>query len=196
MKEWLRWEWIRSGLPLNQANQACRVKNAATRKYLTQDHNWYFPPATAFQSIADYANTHGHAEGCPYFSLDGMNPLTAEEWTRMRAKFNLELGVTNVWSEGSVRGKERIRSPLGTFIHANQKPMRLIKRIITSSSSAHDVVWEPFGGLCTTAVVSADLGRQCFSAELLPTYFSAAATRLKESRHLQLIQDNGISLTS
>lgn len=45
MKEWLRWEWIRAGLPLNRANEACGVRNAATRKYLTQDHLWYFPPA-------------------------------------------------------------------------------------------------------------------------------------------------------
>lgn len=43
-KSWLRAEWQRSGLPLNQANEACGVKNAATRKYLTNDWLWYWPP--------------------------------------------------------------------------------------------------------------------------------------------------------
>lgn len=51
MKEWLRWEWTRAGLPLNRANEACGVRNAATRKYLTQDHLWYFPPPEAFQQV-------------------------------------------------------------------------------------------------------------------------------------------------
>ncbi len=189
MKEWLRWEWTRSGLPLNRANEACEVKNAATRKYLTQDHMWYFPPPSAFQMLADFANTHGHAEGRPYFSLDGVSPLTAEEWRRMRSKFNLELGVTNVWKEGAVRGEERVRQNDGSrkFIHANQKPKRLIRLIIEASSIAEDVVWEPFGGLCTAAVVSADLGRRCFSAELLPKYFSAAVRRLQDCEQLRLI---------
>lgn len=44
MQQWLRREWLRSGLPLNKTNEACGVKNAATRKYFTDDHLWYFPP--------------------------------------------------------------------------------------------------------------------------------------------------------
>lgn len=40
LKEWLRAEWMRSGLPMYQANAACGVKNAATCKYLTACHLW------------------------------------------------------------------------------------------------------------------------------------------------------------
>jgi site-specific DNA-methyltransferase (adenine-specific) len=36
-KDWLRREWLRSGLPFSKANVACGVKNAATRKYLTKE---------------------------------------------------------------------------------------------------------------------------------------------------------------
>jgi len=32
-KQWVRHEWARSGLSLQRANEACGVKNAATRKY-------------------------------------------------------------------------------------------------------------------------------------------------------------------
>ena len=53
LKEWVRSEWERSGLPLYQANAACGVKNAATRKYLTKCHLWYFPPPEAFEMLAD-----------------------------------------------------------------------------------------------------------------------------------------------
>ena len=43
MRDWLRHEWKRAGLPMALANAACGVKNAATRKYLTADHLWYVP---------------------------------------------------------------------------------------------------------------------------------------------------------
>ncbi len=190
MKEWLRWEWMRAGLPLHRANEACGVRNAATRKYLTRDHVWYFPPPEAFQRLARHANTHGDPGGRPYFSLDGEAPLTADEWERMRSRFSLELGVTNVWKEAAVRGKERVRRTdgSGTIIHANQKPVRLIRRIVEATSTPGDVVWEPFGGLCTTAVVSNDLGRKCFSAEILPEYASAAFARLQNHHPLRLVQ--------
>ena len=45
LQEWLRKEWSQTGIPLNRTNEACEVKNAATRKYFTTDSLWYFPPA-------------------------------------------------------------------------------------------------------------------------------------------------------
>lgn len=55
MKEWLRYEWERTGLPFSKTNEACGVKDAATRKYFTKCHLWYMPPAEAFEKIAIYA---------------------------------------------------------------------------------------------------------------------------------------------
>src|SRR5438445_1918433 len=108
MQEWLRHEWQRTGLPLNLANEACGVLNAATRKYLTADHLWYYPPPEAFQRLVDYANLHGEASGRPYFSKDGKRPITATEWTRLRAKFACPVGLTNVWRHPQVAGAERV----------------------------------------------------------------------------------------
>ncbi len=75
----------------------------------------------------------------------------------------------------------------GKFVHANQKPEKLIWRIIDATSEPGDVVWEPFGGLCTAAVVCADSGRECYSAELLPEYHAAAVRRLKDNFQLRLV---------
>ncbi|MFQ5915681.1 MAG: site-specific DNA-methyltransferase, partial [Nitrospinota bacterium] len=108
MQEWLRHEWLRTGLPLRLANEACGTLNAATRKYLTVDHLWYYPPPDAFQRLIDYANRNGNPEERPYFSVDGKRSLTATEWSKMRAKFNCEVGISNVWREPQVGGKERI----------------------------------------------------------------------------------------
>lgn len=177
LKEWVRHEWERSGLTFSEANQACGVKNAATRKYLTKCHLWYFPPPEAFELLAQHANRHGKPEGKPYYSLDGVNPATAEEWAKMRAKFHCGVGITNVWREPPVRGEERIKD-LYKSVHMNQKPLRLLEQMIVASSDQDDVVWEPFGGLCSTAVAALNTGRQCYSAEILEDYYRAALNRL------------------
>src|SRR5436309_458335 len=67
MKQWLRAEWQRSGLPLSLTNAAAGVANAATRKWFTQCHLWYMPPGSAIERLAQYANDHGAADGRPYF---------------------------------------------------------------------------------------------------------------------------------
>ena len=177
LKQWVRHEWERSGLTLNEANLACGVKNAATRKYLTKCHLWYFPPPEAFELLAQYANRHGRPKGRPYYSLDGVRPATAEEWAKMRAKFHCDVGITNVWREPPVRGEERIKDAHKS-VHMNQKPLRLLEQMILASSNEDDVVWEPFGGLCSTAIAALNTGRQCYSAEILEDYYRAALTRL------------------
>ena len=104
MQQWLRHEWQRTGLPFSKTNEACGVKNAATRKYFTKDHLWYFPPPATIERIAIYANQYGLPTEWPYFSIDGKSSVTVQEWSRMRSKWNHIHGVTNVWSEPAVRG--------------------------------------------------------------------------------------------
>jgi hypothetical protein len=177
MKQWLHAEWIRSGLPLYLTNKAGGVANAATRKWFTQCHLWYFPPPENLEAIAAYANEHGRPTDRPYFSLDGTRPLTADAWEPMRAKWNHVHGLTNVWSEPAVRGGERLKTGLKS-LHGNQKPLKLMERIIAASSDEGDVVWDPFGGLASGAIAASNLGRRCFSAELNPDFYRLAVERL------------------
>ena len=184
MQQWLRHEWLRSGLPLYKANTACGVANAATRKYLTADHLWYFPPPEAFEQLALYANAHGRAAGRPYFSADGKAPITASTWRRYRAKFTCPLGVTNVWKHPQVNGAERVNGSRSSMrwkfksLHGSQKPLALVDLTIQVCTDRGDVVWEPFGGLCPAAVCSLRNGRVCHSAEIVPEFYNAATKRL------------------
>ncbi|MFQ6016649.1 MAG: DNA methyltransferase [Kiloniellaceae bacterium] len=180
LKMWLRKEWERSRLPLYKTNEACGVKNAATRKYFTQCHLWYFPPPEKMIALAEYAAKHGRPTERPYFSLDGKTPLTEMQWARLRAKWNHIHGITNVWREPAVRGAERLKGKGLKCLHMNQKPLKLIERIILASTDPGDVVWEPFGGLCSSAVASMRTGRQCYSAEVIRDYFRVAAKRVTE----------------
>jgi site-specific DNA-methyltransferase (adenine-specific) len=181
MKEWLRREWDRSGLPLTLANEACGVKNAATRKYFTRCHRWYCPPPPAFEKIAAYVNQRGREAGRPYFSTDGARPLTSREWAALRAKFHCEVGITNVWREPAVRDKERIKDRRSRALHTNQKPLKLMERIIRAASDPGDTVWEPFGGLCSAAIAAMRLGRSCFSAEIDPVFYALSRRRIDEA---------------
>ncbi len=176
LKDWLRKEWERSGLALYKSNEACGVKNAATRKYLTKDHLWYFPPPDAFEQMATYANRYGKPTDTPYFSRDGKTPITAREWERLRAKFYCKPGITNVWQSPPLNGSERIKAA-NKSLHLNQKPLKLIDVILEASSDQGDLIWEPFGGLCSVAVSAHRLGRKCVSAELQRDFFDLAVGR-------------------
>ncbi len=177
MKIWLRHEWKRSGLPFRKANDAAGVVDAATRKYLTQCHLWYYPPPEAFAAISRYANEHGDPSGRPYFSIDGREPLDIESYSRLRAKFSCPIGITNVWDEPPLNGTERVRNG-SRALHLNQKPLRLMRLIIDASSDPGDVVWEPFGGLFSATAAAHDLGRSCYAAEINEDVYGVGKKRL------------------
>ena len=182
LKVWLKKEWQRSGLPLRCANEACGVVDAAVRKYLDQGHLWYFPPPDMFAKMQKFATAKGRPEGKPYFSFDGKKPVSADEWSRMRAKFYCPHGCTNVWSRPPVSGTERIKNDKNKALHLNQKPLDLMKRIIAASSDEGDVVWEPFGGLFSACVAATEIGRRAFGGEINPYYFNAGVKRFTEVR--------------
>ena len=187
MQKWLRHEWQRAGLPLRLANAACGVANAATRKYLTADHLWYFPPPDAFVALASYANVHGDPKGRPYFRVNGERPFTVQEWERQRAKFTCPAGLTNVWNQPHVGGAERINGDRQAMrwkfksLHGSQKPLALVNMTIEICTERGDMVWEPFGGLCPAAVSAWRIGRACRSAEIVPEFYHAATRRLTDA---------------
>ncbi|MDE0268637.1 MAG: DNA methyltransferase [Acidimicrobiaceae bacterium] len=190
-KQWLRYEWQRTGLPLNRANAACGVANAATRKYLTQDWLWYLPPPEMMQRLVAYANEHGRPDGRPYYSLDGTVPATLSDWAQLRGTWSHSHGITNVWSVPPLNGGERYkgngvrsaprvhRPGRNAAVHLNQKPLEFMRRIISAATVPGDMVWEPFGGLCSALVAAVELGRDGYAAELVEHFADLAVERLK-----------------
>ena len=184
VKEWLRHEWARTGLPFNKTNEACGVIDAATRKYFTKCHLWYLPPAEMAVRLAEYANKHGAATTRVYFALDdeGKEPMNALAWEALRYKWNHVHGLTNVWQTPALHGKERIKQTgNGVAIHANQKPLALMRRIISAATNKGDVVWEPFGGLASASIAALELGRRPFVAEQDEAFATLAAERLLDA---------------
>ena len=166
------------------------MKNAATRKYLTQDWLWYFPPAEMMERLVAYANAHGAPGRRPYYSLDGRRPVSATEWERLRHPWNHEHGLTNVWTHPPLNGTERFRGNgrrsaprvynpgRNATAHLNQKPLKFMRRIVKIASNEGATIWEPFGGLCTASVAAVEAGRHAFAAEPEPWFASLAEQRL------------------
>lgn len=190
VQRWLRQEWLRAGLPLYKANEACGVKNAATRKYLTQDWLWYWPPGEMMERLAAYANKHGRPSGWPYYSLDGKNVITKKEWDSLRYKWHHVHGLTNVWQRRPLHDSERLKGTLrraaprvykptkASAAHLNQKPLEFMERIVHAVTDPEDVVWEPFGGLASGSVAAVALGRYACVAEIDPEFAALAEERL------------------
>ena len=183
LKEWLRKEWARTGLALKAADSACGVRSAASRKYLSNDHLWYAPPADRFDAMAEFANREGRSQGRPYFTSDGAIAIKGKDIERMQGQFDAPFGVTNVWHIPHVQGKERVKNldagPKEVrALHASQKPLVLIERIVRASTKVGNIVWEPFGGLCPSAVIAARTGRSAYAAEINPLFYEAAMRRI------------------
>ena len=99
--------------------------------------------------------------------------------------------VTDVWDDireltsGYLAGDEAIRISHGVAFtkdgdrfHKQQTPIRLLMRIILSSSLPHDVVLDPFAGTGVTAVVTEQLARDSLSIELDPQNIEVLKKRL------------------
>jgi site-specific DNA-methyltransferase (adenine-specific) len=193
VQRWVRHEWERSGLPLARANDACGVRNAATRKYLTRDWLWYWPPGAMIERLAAYASAHGAASGWPYYSLDGSQPVTAKEWDALRYTWRHAHGLTNVWQLAPLHGVERIKGTLRraaprvynpsslSAAHLNQKPLEFMRRIVSAVTEPGEVVWEPFGGLASAAVAAVETGRVACVAEVDHDFAEIAAQRLADA---------------
>jgi DNA methylase len=193
VQRWVRHEWQRSGLPLMRANEACGVRNAATRKYLTQDWLWYWPPGLMMERLAAYANSRGAESGWPYYSLDGEQPVTAKEWNALRHKWRHVHGLTNAWQLPPLHGVERIKGTMRraaprvynpsslSAAHLNQKPLEFMRRILNAVTDQGDVIWEPFGGLASASVAAVEMGRRPYVAEIDHDFSEIAAQRLDDA---------------
>ncbi|MFM8857725.1 MAG: DNA methyltransferase, partial [Actinomycetota bacterium] len=101
---------------------------------------------------------------------------------------------SNVWEHPALRGKERYkgsmqRSAPRTYkptaqssTHLNQKPLVFMRRMVSACTNPGDVVWEPFGGLCSASVAAIELGRNSYAAEPVPTFADLSRERLSETQ--------------
>jgi DNA modification methylase len=82
--------------------------------------------------------------------------------------------MRSIWTKGKTTG--------GKKIHPTQKPEWLLERVITATSNQNQIVFDPFMGSGTTAVVAKKLKRQYLGAELDINYIEKANDRIKNTK--------------
>ncbi len=119
---------------------------------------------------------------------------------QVRAPYRTETGAPKDWEDGPHKYRLTYPSNLWTDItvpfwsmpentdHPTQKPEKLIAKCILASSQKHDVVFDPFLGSGTTAVVAKKLGRQYLGIEQDLDYCCLAEKRLALANQCPTIQ--------
>jgi site-specific DNA-methyltransferase (adenine-specific) len=62
--------------------------------------------------------------------------------------------------------------------HPNEKPVDLLKKLIESTTSEHDLVIDPFAGCASTLIASLKLNRNFWGAEIEEQFFEEGSARL------------------
>ena len=84
------------------------------------------------------------------------------------------------WVFGLCKGKERLKDENGVKAHPTQKPLKLVQQVLLASSKKGDLVFDPFIGTGTTAVVAEALGRKWFGIERDKKYVELAEKRIRD----------------
>lgn len=106
----------------------------------------------------------------PYKDADGI----PKDWNMSKEGNYRMTHPSNLWTDLTVP----FWSMPENTEHPAQKPEKLLAKIILASSNPGDVIFDPFLGSGTTAVVAKKLARKFVGIEIDPTYCSLAMKRL------------------
>ena len=143
-----------------QSNKCCIKKVFHTRSLMIRPATW------DIRTNGRLCQKYGDPKGRPYFFI-WRKKTSNSGWIKLFPTFKGKYGVTNVWNHPPLHNEERLRiQGSGKYAHLNQKQIKLIELIIEVSSNPGDVIWEPFGGLCTAGLVSCLMSRIAYCTEI------------------------------
>ena len=86
------------------------------------------------------------------------------------------------WNGGGRPGNFRHnKNTPGGGVHPTQKPLPLMKELVSLFSNYGDLVLDPFMGSGTTAVACVNFGRRFIGIELDEKYFDIACKRIRDA---------------
>ena len=147
-----------------------------------------FTPATELMLVLRKSAApkfHKHAVREPYDAATIKQYMGDKRYQDLEARRkHLEQGkfATNLWRIPSLKGNSKEKCG-----HPSQKPLKLIERIVLSSTDPGDLILDPFLGSGTTAVIAERHGRGWLGIETDPAYIEIAKGRLGGSGQAELI---------
>ncbi len=140
---------------------------------LVYDYEGYKSPAKGWSVSLDTMKK---------FHLEGRLVFPSDKSKRIQRKQYLDewLGkpIQNIWDDIAPinpQAKERVDYP-------TQKPVKLLRRIIETSSNQGDLVLDVFGGCGSTAIASVETGRRFITADINSGAIYATIKRIVEQK--------------
>ncbi len=113
----------------------------------------------------------------PFILRGGNRVLSLADKVRVvNGKKEIVEPVTNVWDDIKFQG---IANEGGVTFSRNKKPERLVERVLEMTTSAGDLVLDPFLGSGTTAAVAQKMGRRYLGIESGEAFDSMCVPRMK-----------------
>ncbi len=146
---------------------------------------WYFTKSDNFTFNLDAVKMQRKVLA-PY--RDGAG--TPKDWQEANGQKIRYTAPSNIWTDITVP----FWSMPENTEHPTQKPEKLIAKLILASSNAGDMVFDPFVGSGTTAVVAKKLGRRFLGIERERKYVALTLKRLDMAEKNPTIQgyENGV----
>ena len=96
------------------------------------------------------------------------------DYSKIAITFNPTMKITSVWTDIDFYKEKRI--------HPTQKPLKLIERLVYTSSNENDLILDPFMGSGATAVASSNLNRFFVGFELDEEYYKKSNIRIEKEK--------------
>lgn len=186
-------DWKSSGAILNVGMKYLTVQNRITWerekgrgarrnwKNCSEDI-WFFTKGKNFTFNIDDVKLRRKVLA-PYRDING-NP---KDWKSIKKNNYRDTAPSNIWTDISVP----FWSMPENTDHPTQKPEKLLAKIILASSNKGDLVFDPFIGSGTTAIVAKKIGRNFLGIDIDEYYCSLALKRLKLAEKNKGIQGYG-----
>ena len=146
---------------------------------------WFFTKSDHYKFNLDNVKVQRQVIA-PYRDAGGR----PKDWVEANGQKLRFTAPSNIWTDITIP----FWSMTENTDHPTQKPEKLIAKLILASSDPQDLVFDPFVGSGTTAVVAKKLGRQYLGIERERKYVALAMKRLEMAEHDTHIQgyENGI----
>lgn len=112
-----------------------------------------------------------------------------KDYEDLRRPFNPKRNYTDVWTFNIIGGKENLN-------HPTQKPLKLIRRMVSVSSKEGDLVLDLFAGTGTTSLACKQLNRNSIAIEKDEQYIQLIKERLSQETLFTFVKKNERAVNS
>ena len=143
------------------------VTYESVERYINELHRWI---RTGEQPMKTGSGKRQEMFGNPKRLIGG----------KPHASCRLEVNYTNVWSfrQGVF---QKGRAGKGDYLHPNEKPIQVMKRLVEMCAPVGGTVLDPFMGSGTTAVACIETGRNFIGTEREPNYHEICLSRIEQT---------------